>query len=61
VLPVPPLIDRAVVMLAHVAPSEVVVARQQFVQITTRPSLWLLMLSLFGAASLNAGRDGAYG
>ena len=50
VLPVQPLIDRIAAILGHVAPEDVVaIARQQFVQITDRPSLGLLTLSLIGA------------
>jgi membrane protein len=50
VLPAQPLIDRALTMLGRVAPADVVaIARQQFVQITGRPSLGLLTLGMVGA------------
>ncbi len=57
VLPVQWLIDRGVTMLGHVAPAEVVaIARQQIEQITARPSIRLLTLSLVGALwSLSSG------
>ncbi len=57
VLPVQWLIDRVVTMLGHVAPADVVaIARQQIEQITARPSIGLLTLSLVGSIwSLSSG------
>jgi membrane protein len=50
VLPAQPLMDRVLTMLGRVAPEDVVaIARQQFAQITGRPSLGLLTLGLIGA------------